>query len=62
MGGKHRADGDHVRMGKVDASRIQSAAARHPESDTAISGFAERAQSAADRGAEHPDDEDEDED
>ncbi|WP_190814280.1 hypothetical protein [Saccharopolyspora pogona] len=36
-------------MSKDDASRIQSAADRHPESDSAQSGFAERAQSAADR-------------
>ncbi|GCE32144.1 hypothetical protein KDA_76280 [Dictyobacter alpinus] len=36
-------------MSKEDASRIQSAADRHPDSDTAKSGFDERAQSAADR-------------
>ncbi|MBW4722299.1 hypothetical protein [Saccharothrix obliqua] len=36
-------------MGKEDASRIQSAADRDPASDTATSGFAQRAQSAADR-------------
>lgn len=38
-------------MSKDDASRIQSAADRNPDSDSAQSGFAERAQSAADRAA-----------
>jgi hypothetical protein len=38
-------------MSKADASRIQSASDRHPESASAKSGFDERAQSAADRGA-----------
>ncbi len=36
-------------MSKSDASRIQSACDRHPESPSATSGFAERAQSAVDR-------------
>jgi hypothetical protein len=36
-------------MSKSDASRIQSAADRHPDSPSATSGFAERAQSAADK-------------
>jgi hypothetical protein len=44
-------------MGKDDASRIQSAADRNPSSDSATSGFAERAQSAADRAENEDDDE-----
>ena len=36
-------------MSKEAASRIQSAGARHPESKTAQSGFAERAQSSSDK-------------
>jgi hypothetical protein len=39
-------------MDKEAAARIQSAADRRPDSDSARSGFAERAQSTADR-AEH---------
>lgn len=54
MSAKHNHDGG-TPMGKDDASRIQSAADRNPDSDSATSGFAERAQSAADR-AEHDDD------
>lgn len=41
--------GKHTEMDKDAAGRIQSAAARDPESDTARSGFDSRAQSAADR-------------
>jgi hypothetical protein len=41
--------GKNTEMDKEAASRIQSAAARDPESDTAQSGFDSRAQSAADR-------------
>lgn len=58
MSGKHGGNGGGSPMDKEAASRIQSAADRDPESDSASSGFAERAQSAADRA----DDEDEDED
>ena len=54
MSGK-RGDGG-TPMDKEDAARIQSAADRDPSSDSATSGFAERAQSAADRA---DDDEDE---
>ncbi|WP_201295061.1 MULTISPECIES: hypothetical protein [unclassified Nocardiopsis] len=39
----------HTEMDKDAAARIQSAAARDQESDTAQSGFEPRAQSAADR-------------
>ncbi|MFC3520129.1 hypothetical protein ACFONH_12425 [Streptomonospora nanhaiensis] len=46
-------------MDKEAAARIQSAGAKDPDSDTARSGFDERAQSAADR-RENEDDEDED--
>lgn len=35
-----------------DAARIQSAGDRHPKSETAKSGFASRAQSAADKQAQ----------
>jgi hypothetical protein len=45
-GGSGKSGGS---LSKSDASRIQSAADRHPESPSATSGFAERAQSAADR-------------
>lgn len=41
--------GKHTEMDKDAAARIQSAAARDPESSTAESGFDCRAQSAADR-------------
>jgi hypothetical protein len=41
--------GRHTEMDKGAAGRIQSAAARDPESDTARSGFDARAQSAANR-------------
>ncbi|OLT30462.1 hypothetical protein BJF83_24805 [Nocardiopsis sp. CNR-923] len=41
--------GKHTEMDKDAAARVQSAAARDPESDTARSGFDARAQSAADR-------------
>lgn len=54
MSGKHEHGG--TPMSKDDASRIQSAADRNPDSDSATSDSAERAQSAADR-AEHDDDE-----
>lgn len=36
-------------MTAKDAARIQSAGDRHPKSDTSKSGFASRAQSAADK-------------
>ncbi|WP_289851218.1 hypothetical protein [Actinoallomurus purpureus] len=39
-------------------ARIMSAAARHPESDTARDEFDRRAQSAADQNAEDADDDD----
>lgn len=39
----------HQPMDKDAAARIQSAAVRHPESDTARSQFGQRAQSAADK-------------
>ncbi|TLW89230.1 hypothetical protein FFT09_22640 [Saccharomonospora piscinae] len=48
MSGKHGSD-KSTPMSKEDASRIQSAADRNPDSDSARSGFAERAQSTADR-------------
>ncbi|MBX9386935.1 hypothetical protein ACFPZ0_00635 [Streptomonospora nanhaiensis] len=51
--------GKHTDMDKEAAARIQSAGAKDPDSDTARSGFDERAQSAADR-RENEDDEDED--
>ena len=41
--------GKHTEMDKDAAARIQSAAAKDPESDSAQSGFDSRAQSAADR-------------
>lgn len=50
--------GKKEEMSKDDASRIQSAADRNPDSPSATSGFAERAQSAADRTAHDSDDED----
>lgn len=56
--GKHGGDG-HTPMDKDDASRIQSAADRNPGSDSATSGFAERAQSAADRADFHDEDDEE---
>lgn len=46
-GGSGKSGGSS--MSKSDASRIQSASDRHPESPSATSGFAERAQSAADQ-------------
>lgn len=48
-------------MDKEAASRIQSAAAKDPDSDTATSGFDTRAQSAADRHENEPSNEDLDE-
>jgi hypothetical protein len=39
-------------MTPKDAARIQSAGDRHPKSETAKSGFASRAQSAADKSAQ----------
>ena len=44
------AKSNNTPMDKEAASRIQSAADRNPDSDSAQSGFAERAQSIADRG------------
>jgi hypothetical protein len=41
---------------KDAAARIQSAAARHPGSDTAQSGFDRRAQSSADKNQDPDDD------
>jgi len=41
--------GKHTEMDKDAAARIQSAAAKDPESDSAQSGSGSRAQSAADR-------------
>jgi Seed maturation protein len=40
-------------MTPKDAARIQSAGHRHPKSETAKSGFASRAQSAADKSAQN---------
>ncbi|HEX6478505.1 MAG TPA: hypothetical protein VF043_06650 [Ktedonobacteraceae bacterium] len=39
-------------MTPKDAARIQSAGDRHPKNETAKSGFASRAQSAADKQAQ----------
>lgn len=39
-------------MTPKDATRIQSAGDRNPKSETAKSGFASRAQSVADKGAQ----------
>jgi len=39
-------------MTHKDAARIQSAGDRHPKSETSKSGFASRAQSAADKQAQ----------
>jgi hypothetical protein len=44
------------------AGRVQSAAARHPDSPSAESGFDRRAQSAADRNAGAPQDQDDEDD
>ncbi|WP_116247347.1 hypothetical protein [Nocardiopsis sp. FIRDI 009] len=52
--------GKHTDMDKDAAARIQSAAARDPESDTAQSGFDSRAQSAADRHQDEGEQDDED--
>jgi len=41
-----------ARMTPQDAARIQSAGDRHPQSETAKSGFAARAQRAADKRAQ----------
>lgn len=50
-------------MDKDDAARIQSAAARNPDSDSRQDDFDRRAQSAADRNeAQDRDQDDEDED
>jgi hypothetical protein len=46
-------------MDKEAAARIQSVAARHPDSDSARDDFDRRAQSAADKH-EHDDSDDED--
>ncbi|MCK9871386.1 hypothetical protein MRI28_17370 [Nocardiopsis dassonvillei] len=54
--------GKHTEMDKDAAARIQSAAARDPESDTAQSGFDSRAQSAADRHQDEGEQDDEDDD
>ncbi|WP_187347178.1 hypothetical protein [Nocardiopsis sp. CNR-923] len=51
--GKHT----ETEMDKGAAARIQSAAARDPESETATSGFDVRAQSAADRNENEDDEE-----
>jgi hypothetical protein len=48
-------------MGKSAAARIQSAAARHPQSPTAQAGFDRRAQSAADQREAQDTQEDDDE-
>lgn len=48
-------------MDKEAAARIQSAAARHPDSGSARTDFDRRAQSAADKH-EHDDGEDQDQD
>jgi hypothetical protein len=51
-GGKNaggKSGGKGTGMSKEAASRVQSAGDRNPSSDTAKSGFASRAQSAADR-------------
>ncbi|WP_201294727.1 MULTISPECIES: hypothetical protein [unclassified Nocardiopsis] len=50
--------GKNTEMDKDAAARIQSAAARDPESDTAQSGFDSRAQSAADRREDEDTDDD----
>ncbi|GAA3760863.1 hypothetical protein [Salinactinospora qingdaonensis] len=47
--------GKHTEMDKDAAARIQSAAAKDPESDSAQSGFDSRAQSAADRREDEQD-------
>ncbi|WP_116246694.1 hypothetical protein [Nocardiopsis sp. FIRDI 009] len=54
--------GRHTEMDKDATARIQSAAARDPESDTAQSGFGSRAQSAADRHQNEAEQDDEDDD
>jgi hypothetical protein len=45
----------HQPMDKDAAARIQSAAARHPESDSKQSGFDRRAQSSADKHQDQDD-------
>lgn len=57
MGSKQGGSGSGTPMDKESASRIQSAADRDPESDSATSGFSARAQSTADRADEEDDDE-----
>jgi len=47
-------------MDKDAAARIQSAAARHPDSDSAQTDFDRRAQSAADKSQDSDDDADDD--
>jgi hypothetical protein len=50
----------HQPMDKDAASRIQSAADRHPDSASAQTGFGQRAQSAADKGQDNDDTGDDD--
>lgn len=52
--------GKNTPMDKDAAARIQSSAARNPDSDSARDDFDRRAQSAADRNDDGPENEDDD--